>query len=62
MMAMRQLIEGKRPEEISNLAKEELELPITNDDFLSVLKKCSMSVSSSDPKKYEKWIAEFGSV
>ena len=29
MMAMRRLIEGKRPDEIKNLAKEELELPTT---------------------------------
>lgn len=62
MMAMRRLIEGKRPEEIKNLAKEELELPTTYDDFLSALKKCSKSVSASDLEKYEKWMAEFGSV
>jgi len=62
MMAMRRLIEGKRPEEIRNLAKEELELPTTYDDFQSALKKCSKSVSSSDLEKYEKWMAEFGSV
>lgn len=61
-MAMRRLIEGKRPEEIKNLAKEELELPTTYDDFLSALKKCSKSVSASDLEKYEKWMAEFGSV
>ena len=62
MMAMRRLIEGKRPDEIKNLAKEELELPTTNEDFLSALKKCSRSVSASDLEKYEKWMTEFGSV
>lgn len=62
MMAMRRLIEGKSPEEIKNLAKEELELPTTYQDFLSALKKCSKSVSSSDLEKYIKWMAEFGSV
>ena len=62
MMAMRRLIEGKSPDEIKNLAAKELELPTTMDDFLSALKKCSKSVSASDLEKYEKWMAEFGSV
>ena len=64
MMAMRHLIEGKRPDEIKNLAKEELELPTTNNDFLDALKKCSKSVSAADIEKYEKWpwMREFGSV
>ena len=62
MMAMRRLIEGKKPEEIKNLAKEELELPSTMEDFTMALKKCSKSVSMVDIEKYEKWMAEFGSV
>ena len=62
MMAMRRLIEGKRPDEIKNLAKEELELPTTYEDFQSALKKCSKSVSAADLEKYEKWMGEFGSV
>ena len=57
-----QWFEGKRPEEIKNLAKEELELPTTLEDFLCALKKCSKSVSASDLEKYEKWMSEFGSV
>ena len=64
MMAMRRLIEGKSPEEIKDLAKdkEKLELPTTNADFQDAIKKCSKSVSASDLEKYEKWMAEFGSV
>ena len=62
MMAMRRLIEGKRPDEIKNLAKEDLELPTTNNDFRDALKKCSKSVSAADLEKYEKWMGEFGSV
>lgn len=62
MMAMRRLIEGKSPDEIKNLAKEQLELPTTSEDFLMALKKCSKSVSASDLEKYEKWMTEFGSV
>ena len=62
MMAMHRLIEGKRPDEIKNLAKEELELPTTNNNFLDALKKCSKSVSAADLEKYEKWMGDFGSV
>ena len=62
MMAMRRLIEGKSPDEIKNLAKEELELPTTMEDFSSAIKKCSKSVSASDLERYDKWMAEFGSV
>lgn len=62
MMAMRRLIEGKSPDEIKNLAKEQLELPTTNEDFLVSLKKCSKSVSAGDLTNYEKWMTEFGSV
>ena len=62
MMAMRRLIEGKSPEEIKNLPREDLELPTTSEDFLAALKKCSKSVSAADLERYEKWMAEFGSV
>ena len=62
MMAMRRLIEGKSPDEIKNLAKEQLELPTTNEDFHRALKKCSKSVSASDLEKYVTWMNEFGSV
>ena len=62
MMAMRRVIEGKRPDEIKNLAKEELNLPTTMEDFLTALKKVSKSVSAVDLEKYEKWMTEFGSV
>ena len=37
MMAMRRLIDRKRPNEIKNVAKEVLELPTTNNDFLDAL-------------------------
>ena len=35
------LIEGKRPDKMKNLGKEELELPALNEDFLDALKTCS---------------------
>ncbi|GAB6033118.1 Katanin p60 ATPase-containing subunit A-like 1 [Chamberlinius hualienensis] len=61
MMVMRRKIAGLRPEEIRNLPKEELDLPVTLVDFEAAIKKCNKSVSKEDLDKYEKWISEFGS-
>ncbi|KAG7255418.1 hypothetical protein CRUP_016371 [Coryphaenoides rupestris] len=54
MMAMRQRIQG--------LSKEELQMPVTMEDFTLTLKKISKSVSAADLEKYDSWMAEFGSV
>uniref|UniRef100_UPI00398F3FA3 katanin p60 ATPase-containing subunit A-like 1 n=1 Tax=Pristiophorus japonicus TaxID=55135 RepID=UPI00398F3FA3 len=62
MMAMRRRIQGLSPEEIKALSKEELQMPVTMDDFELSLKKISKSVSASDLEKYTTWMAEFGSV
>lgn len=61
MMAMRRRINGLTPEEIRNLSKEELELPVSADDFQEAIRKINKSVSREDLEKYEKWMAEFGS-
>ena len=44
-----------------NLAKDELDMPVTKQDFLEALQKCNKSVSKEDLDKYEKWMEEFGS-
>jgi katanin p60 ATPase-containing subunit A1 len=41
--------------------KSELDVPITMDDFVLALKNVHKSVSNNDLKRYEKWMAEFGS-
>lgn len=61
MMSMRRKIAGLRPEEIRKLATEEVDLPVSNEDFMDALKKCNKSVSKQDLEKYEKWMCEFGS-
>ncbi|KAH7986626.1 hypothetical protein HPB52_024834 [Rhipicephalus sanguineus] len=48
-------------EEIRNLTKEELELPVSRDDFEEAIRKINKSVSREDLEKYEKWMSEFGS-
>ena len=61
MMSMRKKIAGLKPSEIRNLAKDELDLPVTEQDFIDAIAKCNKSVSKEDLDKYEKWMEEFGS-
>ncbi|TSK49624.1 Katanin p60 ATPase-containing subunit A-like 1 [Bagarius yarrelli] len=62
MMAMRGKIQGLSPEEIRALPKDELQMPVTMEDFETALKNISKSVAVADLKKYEDWMKEFGSV
>ncbi|XP_075984564.1 katanin p60 isoform X2 [Anticarsia gemmatalis] len=61
MMSMRRKIAGLKPEQIKQLAKEELDLPVTKQDFMEALSKCNKSVSKGDIQKYLSWMDEFGS-
>jgi len=61
MMSMRRKIAGLTPEEIRNLPREELDLPVSMQDFEAAIRKCNKSVSKEDLVKYEKWMLEFGS-
>jgi len=61
MMAMRRIIRGKSAEEIKNLKKENVEQPITKDDFSEALKKVQSSVGKENIRQFEKWKEEFGS-
>ncbi|XP_045504062.1 katanin p60 ATPase-containing subunit A-like 1 isoform X1 [Colias croceus] len=61
MMSMRRKIAGLKPEQIKQLAKEELDLPVTRQDFVEAIAKCNKSVSKGDIQKYLTWMDEFGS-
>lgn len=61
MMSMRRKITGLKPEQIKQLAKEELDLPVTKQDFMEAISKCNKSVSKGDIQKYLSWMSEFGS-
>ncbi|XP_053693150.1 katanin p60 ATPase-containing subunit A-like 1 [Sabethes cyaneus] len=61
MMSMRRKIAGLRPEQIRQLAKEELDLPVSTQDFSEAIAKCNKSVSRDDLMKYQQWMKEFGS-
>ncbi|XP_011498638.1 PREDICTED: katanin p60 ATPase-containing subunit A-like 1 [Ceratosolen solmsi marchali] len=61
MMSMRRKIAGLRPDQIRQLPKEELDLPVSSTDFDEAVERCNKSVSQEDLEKYEKWMSEFGS-
>ncbi|XP_065166303.1 katanin p60 ATPase-containing subunit A-like 1 [Atheta coriaria] len=61
MMSMRRKIFGLKPDQIKQLPKEELDLPVTERDFEEAIDKNNKSVSQDDLDKYEKWMNEFGS-
>ena len=62
MMAMRRKITGLTPEQIRGLSKDELELPVSPEDFEEAIRKVNKSVSAEDLRKYKKWMDEFGSL
>jgi len=61
MMTMRRRIAGLKPSEIRSLGREELDMPVTMEDFKEAVEKCNKSVSSEDLEKYKAWMEEFGS-
>ena len=61
MMSMRRKIAGLKPMEIKNLNQDELDMPVSKQDFMEAVQKCNKSVSKEDLEKYEKWMEEFGS-
>lgn len=61
LMAMRRRIIGKTPAEIKMIKREEVDLPVTADDFNEAISKTKKSVSEADIKKFEDWMAEYGS-
>ncbi|KAL3882687.1 hypothetical protein ACJMK2_029001 [Sinanodonta woodiana] len=62
MMSFRRRIQGLGPEEIRNIPKEELNVPMSMEDFMEAMKKVNKSVSKDDLERYVKWMNEFGSV
>ena len=59
-MSMRRRIAGLRPDQIRQLAKEELDLPVTMQDVTEAVEKCNKSVSADDLERYSNWMREFG--
>ena len=58
---MRRAIADLTPEEIRDLPKFKLNLPVSKGDFMAAIKKINRSVSDDDLEKHQKWSDEFGS-
>lgn len=61
MMAMRRKITGRTPSEIKQIRREEVDLPVTEEDFNDAMARTRKSVSQNDVAKFEKWMEEYGS-
>jgi len=61
MMSMRRKIHGLNSEQIRQLSKEELDLPVSAQDFEEAIRKVNKSISAEDLIKYEKWMQDYGS-
>lgn len=61
MMSMRRKITGRSPSEIKKIRREDVDLPVTEEDFQDAMQRTRKSVSASDVARFEKWMDEFGS-
>ncbi|KAK7862339.1 hypothetical protein R5R35_005229 [Gryllus longicercus] len=61
MMSVRREIAGRTAEEIKNIKKEDIDLPVTAQDFEDALARCKASVSKKDVERYEQWMGEYES-
>jgi katanin p60 ATPase-containing subunit A1 len=60
-MSMRRMIKNKSPNEIRQLSKDDIEKPVTQEDFVAAIERSSTTVQESDILRHEKWIKQFGS-
>lgn len=61
MMSMRRKITGRSPSEIKQIRREEVDLPVTEQDFNDAMVRTRKSVSANDVTRFEKWMEEYGS-
>lgn len=61
MMAMRRQISGRSPAEIKQIRREDVDLPITLQDFQDAMTRTKKSVSVDDVNRFERWMEEYGS-
>jgi len=61
MMGMRRKIVGQTPDQIKNIKRADIDLPVTVQDFNEAIERCRKTVTGQDIEKYQTWIDEFGS-
>lgn len=60
MMSMRARVANLSADQIKALSREDIDLPITAEQFSTAIENISPSVSQNDVQKYERWMREFG--
>ena len=61
LMSMRKVIKDKSPSEIKMLSKDDLEKPVTMEDFKAALERSCRTVKPEDAVKHQEWIKAYGS-
>ena len=61
LMSMRKVIQDKSPEEIKMLSKDDLEKPVTMEDFNEALERTCCTVNPKEAAMHEDWIKQYGS-
>jgi len=61
MMAMRRQINGRTPAEIKKIRREDVDLPVTTQDFQEAISRTRKTVAECDVVRFEKWMDEYGS-
>ena len=61
MMSMRKAIKDKPLEELKQLKREDVDKPVTREDFETALLRNKKTTSDVECTKYEKWMQQYGS-
>ncbi|KAJ3167493.1 hypothetical protein HDU87_001514 [Geranomyces variabilis] len=61
MMNLRQKMRALKPSQLHTVKTEELDTPISGNDFTQALAKVQSSLSGNDIERYEQWLADYGS-
>ena len=61
MMAMRRQLCTRPPSEIKYIKKEDVDLPISLQDFYEAISRTKKTVSETDISKFGTWMEEYGS-
>eukprot|EP00095_Tigriopus_kingsejongensis_P011569 snap_masked-scaffold1091_size63258-processed-gene-0.4 protein:Tk11569 transcript:snap_masked-scaffold1091_size63258-processed-gene-0.4-mRNA-1 annotation:"aaa atpase" len=61
MMAMRKAIKNKPLDELKQIKKEDIDKPISQEDFKDALERCKNTCSDIEVARYDEWMAKHGS-
>ena len=58
---MRKVIKDNSPEKIKLLSENDLEKPVTSEDFNEALESTFWTIKAENADKHEQWIKQYGS-